>query len=60
MAQTVAFSQYSNPCLIRDSPQTWQPQFVAAMSLAEGTSEIIEGVFPLRFKYTEELTKNGR
>ena len=40
-------------------PTDVQPQFVAAMSLAEGTSEIIEGVFPLRFKYTEELTKMG-
>ena len=40
-------------------PTDVQPQFVAAMSLAEGTSEIIEGVFPLRFKYTEELAKMG-
>lgn len=40
-------------------PTDVQPQFVAAMSLSEGTSEIIEGVFPLRFKYTEELTKMG-
>ncbi|NLS45561.1 MAG: UDP-N-acetylglucosamine 1-carboxyvinyltransferase [Firmicutes bacterium] len=40
-------------------PTDVQPQFVAAMSLAEGTSEIIEGVFPLRFKYTEELTRMG-
>lgn len=40
-------------------PTDMQPQFVAAMSVADGTSIVTETIFPNRFKYVEELSRMG-
>ena len=40
-------------------PTDMQPQTVAMLSLAQGTSIMIETVFDNRFGYTEELKKMG-
>ena len=40
-------------------PTDMQPQMAALLSLAEGTSIITEGVWPNRFRYTEELCRMG-
>ncbi|MGE5573117.1 MAG: UDP-N-acetylglucosamine 1-carboxyvinyltransferase [Bacillota bacterium] len=40
-------------------PTDVQPQFVAAMSVADGTSIVTETIFPNRFRYTEELRRMG-
>ncbi len=40
-------------------PTDMQPQMAAAMCLADGTSHITEGVWPSRFRYTEELNRMG-
>lgn len=40
-------------------PTDMQPQFVAAMSVACGTSIVTETIFPNRFRYTEELRRMG-
>lgn len=40
-------------------PTDLQPQFVAMMSVAEGTTTITETIFENRFKYVEELVKMG-
>ncbi len=40
-------------------PTDMQPQFVAATSVAEGTSIVTETIFPNRFRYTEELRRMG-
>ncbi len=36
-----------------------QPQMAALLSLAGGTSIITEGIWPNRFRYTEELCRMG-
>ncbi len=40
-------------------PTDMQPQFAAALSLAEGTSIVTEGVFDNRFRYVDELARMG-
>ena len=40
-------------------PTDMQPQFLAMLTLANGTSVITEGVFDSRFRYVEELTRMG-
>ena len=40
-------------------PTDMQPQFAAALCLAEGTSTITEGVWDNRFKYVDELARMG-
>ncbi len=40
-------------------PTDMQPQMAAAMCLADGTSHITEGVWPNRFRYTDELNRMG-
>ena len=40
-------------------PTDLQPQMATLLSIAEGTSTIIEGVWDNRFQYIEELTKTG-
>ena len=40
-------------------PTDMQPQFGALMSLAEGVSNITEGIFDSRFRYLEEIAKMG-
>lgn len=40
-------------------PTDLQPQFVAMLSIAKGTSVIIEGIYPERFGYTGELMRMG-
>ncbi len=40
-------------------PTDMQPQYVAAMSVAEGACTITETIFPERFRYTAELEKMG-
>ena len=40
-------------------PTDMQPQMAALLSLAKGTSIITEGVWPNRFRYTEELCRMG-
>lgn len=40
-------------------PTDMQPQMAAVMCLADGTSHITEGVWPNRFRYTEELNRMG-
>ncbi len=40
-------------------PTDMQPQFVAAMSVARGTSVITETIFPSRFRYARELARMG-
>ncbi|MBE6556503.1 MAG: UDP-N-acetylglucosamine 1-carboxyvinyltransferase [Ruminococcaceae bacterium] len=40
-------------------PTDMHPQFGAMMCYAEGISTLVEGVFPKRFRYTDELTKMG-
>ncbi len=40
-------------------PTDMQPQFGALMSIAEGVSNITEGIFDSRFRYLEEIAKMG-
>ncbi len=40
-------------------PTDMQPQFAAALSVAEGTSIVTEGVFDSRFRYVDELVRMG-
>lgn len=40
-------------------PTDLQPQFVAMLSIAKGTSVVIEGIYPERFGYTGELMRMG-
>ncbi|MCI9455862.1 MAG: UDP-N-acetylglucosamine 1-carboxyvinyltransferase [Oscillospiraceae bacterium] len=40
-------------------PTDMQPQMAALLSLAGGTSIITEGIWPNRFRYTEELCRMG-
>ena len=40
-------------------PTDMQPQIVAALALAKGTSIVSETVFPSRFKYVDELRRMG-
>lgn len=40
-------------------PTDLQPQMVATLSMAEGTSIVTESIFENRFKYVDELTKMG-
>ena len=40
-------------------PTDMQPQLVAALALAEGTSVVTEGVWDNRFKYVDELKRLG-
>ncbi len=40
-------------------PTDLQPQIVALLSMAEGTSTVTESVWESRFQYTEELKKMG-
>ena len=40
-------------------PTDMQPQFAAALSVAEGTSIVTEGVFDNRFRYVDELARMG-
>lgn len=40
-------------------PTDMHPQMAAVMVLADGSSRITEGVWPNRFRYTEELKKMG-
>ena len=40
-------------------PTDLQPQMGVVLSIAEGTSRIIEGIWESRFQYTEELNKMG-
>ncbi len=40
-------------------PTDMQPQIVAALASAEGTSVVTESIFENRFRYVDELTKMG-
>jgi UDP-N-acetylglucosamine 1-carboxyvinyltransferase len=40
-------------------PTDMQPQMVVALTLAEGTSTVLESIFENRFKYTSELIRMG-
>ena len=40
-------------------PTDMQPQITAVLTLAEGTSMVVESIFESRFKYTSELVKMG-
>ncbi len=40
-------------------PTDLQPQFTAMLSIAKGTSVVIEGIYPERFGYTGELMRMG-
>ena len=40
-------------------PTDMHPQFSAALCFANGTSQVTEGIWENRFKYTEELRKMG-
>ena len=40
-------------------PTDMQPQFAAALAVAEGTSIVTEGVFDSRFRYVDELARMG-
>jgi UDP-N-acetylglucosamine 1-carboxyvinyltransferase len=40
-------------------PTDMQPQFVALLSLANGTSIVTEGIFDNRFRYVDELRRMG-
>lgn len=40
-------------------PTDMQPQMAVILSMAEGTSTVIETIFDNRFKYVDELTKMG-
>ena len=40
-------------------PTDMHPQFSAALCFAEGSSQVTEGIWENRFKYTEELIKMG-
>jgi UDP-N-acetylglucosamine 1-carboxyvinyltransferase len=40
-------------------PTDLQPQIVAMLSIAKGTSVVVENLFESRFKYTSELKKLG-
>lgn len=40
-------------------PTDMQPQIAALLTLAEGTSKVIEGVWEQRFRYVEELRRMG-
>lgn len=42
-----------------DFPTDMQPQFITLLSLADGTSTVIETIFKSRYKYISELSKMG-